>query len=57
MTEKVIPVDWFEHLIVCDGCGSMATKDWAKQGAKGLLCMRCAENTEGYLMLKRIGEI
>lgn len=56
MTTKLIPADWLQHLITCNSCGQMATKDWAKHGPKGTLCQRCAIKTEGYKELPRIGE-
>ena len=56
MTTKLIPSDWLKHLITCEGCGEMATKDWAKQGEQGIMCQRCAIKIESYRPLKRLGE-
>ena len=57
MTQKLIPAEWLEHLVTCEGCGSMATKDWAKQGEQGIMCQRCAIKIPSYKELKRMGEM
>jgi hypothetical protein len=57
MATSQIPVKWLEKLFVCNACGNTSLKSWAKDGAQGILCMRCHPYVEGYLTLPRIGEI
>jgi hypothetical protein len=54
---KPVPAEWIDLLIVCDSCKQTSQKSWAKQGPQGTLCLRCHIKTDGYMTLKRLGEI